>query len=516
VSLQNVRNKDAIEDILQAYFTRTALSNMTYITRLKDAHRQSAGPHILTYITKTMRSRLHSPVMVYLFWSTTLLLVGCGTPTVHELPTYMIDQDQVAATVEAIELKTGQSVLSGETDGAAWIGQIPYNWNGNLVIYAHGFRGENSELTIDPAPEFEFLVEKGFAWAASSYRRNSYDPGVGVQDTRNLTVIMQDLLRESGGELQNTYITGMSMGGHITVAAIEQYPSLYQGALPMCGVIGDVELFDYFLDYNLGAAAIAGIPPTFTMPDEDWVSNTVVDIKAAFSSNPNGAWAGGRAQMQGESSPLTEQGEAFKSFVETGSGGKRVTFDLAWIYWHGLVDSTGDFFYSLGADDGTLANRPGLVAQNVDMSYQTEYGFEIDDQIKRQTAASYNRDPQNLDLPAPIVRGEPEIPVLSIHTTGDLFVPIEMQQIYAQEIKENDRSHLLVQRAIRDVGHCSFTSEEIQQSYTDLFSWVETGDRPLGEDLSGDISAPDLGCQFTKGDGGSGLRSFVETCSSGE
>ena len=94
------------------------------------------------------------------------------------------------------------------------------------------------------------------------------------------------------------------------------------------------------------------------------------------------------------------------------------------------------------------------------MSYQTEYGFEIDDQIKRQTAASYNRDPQNLDLPAPIVRGEPEIPVLSIHTTGDLFVPIEMQQIYAQEIKENDRSHLLVQRAIRDVGHCSFTSEE--------------------------------------------------------
>ena len=45
--------------------------------------------------------------MVYLFWSTTLLLVGCGTPTVHELPTYMIDQDQVAATVEALSLKQG-------------------------------------------------------------------------------------------------------------------------------------------------------------------------------------------------------------------------------------------------------------------------------------------------------------------------------------------------------------------------------------------------------------------------
>jgi len=280
--------------------------------------------------------------------------------------------------------------------------------------------------------------------------------------------------------------------------------------------MAEVEIFDYFLEYNVGAAASAGLSPDCELPNEEWVSTMAADIKAAFSTNPTEAWAGGRAQMQGKSSPLTERGESFKSFVEVGSGGERVTFDLAWIYWHGLADSTGHFFFNLGATDGTIANRPGLVAQKSDMSYRDEYGFDLDDQVKRQTASTRNRNPKTRELPAIIVNGTPDIPVLSIHTTGDLFVPIEMQQIYAQEVKENDRSHLLVQRAIRDVGHCTFTSDEIQQSYTDLFSWVETGERPEGEDLSNDISMPDLGCQFTKGDGGSGLRSLIETCDGDE
>jgi len=428
-----------------------------------------------------------------------------------ERPDYVIDQDQVAAEIAAVEAATGQLVVSGEIAGAAWIGQIPDNWNGDLVIYAHGYRGEGTALTVDAAPEFEFLVEQGYAWAASSYRRNSYDPGIGVRDTKRVTRKMERLLRKHG-HVENTYITGYSMGGHVTAAAIERYPWLYDGAMPMCGVVGDVELFDYFLDYNFGAAALAGLPPTFPSPVDDWTSTTVIDIKGALSTDPTGSWAGGFAQIQGAPSPLTEQGEAFKDFVEIGSGGERVNFDLAWNYWHGLADPTGNFFFSLGEGDGTVGNRRGLVAQNSDMTYLDEYGFDIDDDVKRQTASKRNRDPWFRNRPAPIIAGTPIVPVLALHTTGDLFVPIEMEQIYAQEVQDNGRSDLLVQRAIRDVGHCSFTSEEVQQAYTDLFDWVETGSRPAGDDLLNDISSPSLGCEFTIGDGGSGFRPFLEPC----
>ena len=48
------------------------------------------------------------------------------------------------------------------------------------------------------------------------------------------------------------------MGGHVTARSIEQYPSFYDGAMPLCGVVGDVELFDFFLDFTLVAQALAG------------------------------------------------------------------------------------------------------------------------------------------------------------------------------------------------------------------------------------------------------------------
>ena len=55
--------------------------------------------------------------------------------------------------------------------------------------------------------------------------------------------------------------------------------------------------------------------------------------------------------------------------------------------------------------------------------------------------------------------------MLVIHTTGDLFVPIEMAQHYAREVTANGRGDLLVERAIRDISHCSFTDAEWEQSY---------------------------------------------------
>ena len=426
-------------------------------------------------------------------------------------PVYEVDEERVAALVDEVEANTGTEVLSGEIAGAAWVASIPEDWNGDLVVWAHGYRGEGTDLTVSPPPAYEWLAEQGYAWAASSYRRNSYDPGVGVLDTKNLTRHVERLLKREG-TLDEAYLIGASMGGHVTAAAIESYPNLWDGALPACGVLGDVELFDYFLDYNLGAAALAGLEPDFAYPTDDWLSTTVPEIKGALSTNPDGAWAGGFPQILGAPSPLTEAGQEFKDFVEVGSGGERVTYDAAWAYWHGLASATGDFFFDLGQGDGTIGNRKGIVAQNVDTDYSTEYGVDIDDDVLRITAANRLRKARGTAQRSPLIEGTPPVPTLTIHTTGDLFVPIEMEQVYAREVLANGDGDLLVQRAIRDVGHCSFTEAEWIESMEDLFAWVEDGVRPAGEDLLGGISSPTLGCEWTTGTGGSGLRQYLEPC----
>jgi pimeloyl-ACP methyl ester carboxylesterase len=426
------------------------------------------------------------------------------------------------SAIDADDVETVQ----GEIAGAVYVGQRPDDWNGGLVVWAHGYRGEGEQLYVDPPPVREWLLDEGYAWIASSYRRNSYDPGVGVLDTKNVTQRAGQLW----GRPDRTYLAGASMGGHVTAVAIEQFPRLYDGALPACGVMGDVELFDYFLDYNLGAAAFAGLEAhALTYPDDDWVGDEVVDIKQALSYHgaveglDGSYWAlSGSPLLSGTPlsgiNLLTPLGEGFKRFIEVRSGGERgPIYDVAWDYWH-LAPPRGDFFFALGEGDGTIANRSGIVAQNVDTDYAAEYGDEfafLDEEILRVDAANRVRRSKGMK-PAPLIDGDPRVPVLSIHTIGDLFVPIEMQRIYAERVASNGKSDLLVQRAIRDVGHCTFSDTEWETTFTDLFDWVEAGVTPPGEDLIADISDPTLGCAWTETDGSAadrgGVRIFSGNC----
>ena len=98
-----------------------------------------------------------------------------------------------------------------------------------------------------------------------------------------------------------------------------------------------------------------------------------------------------------------------------------------------------------------------------------------------------------------LVDGKPHVPVLSLHDLGDLFVPFSMEQYYAADVAANGRSHLLVQRAIRAVGHCEFSPAEVTTAFDDLVEWVENGTRPEGDDITdrATVADPTFGCRFS-------------------
>ncbi|MEM8562324.1 MAG: hypothetical protein AAGF57_08830, partial [Pseudomonadota bacterium] len=113
-----------------------------------------------------------------------------------------------------------------DSKGAVYRYEVPINWNGDLVIYAHGFRGRCTDelppLTVDNVPIREYLLEQGFAWAASSYAKNCYDVKDGVESSNRLARIFS----EEVGEPERRFIMGFSMGGHVTGAAIEMFPNV--------------------------------------------------------------------------------------------------------------------------------------------------------------------------------------------------------------------------------------------------------------------------------------------------
>jgi hypothetical protein len=72
------------------------------------------------------------------------------------------------------------------------------------------------------------------------------------------------------------------------------------------------------------------------------------------------------------------------------------------------------------------------------------------------------------------------MPMVSLHTTGDGQVPIEQARILQRLVDAADNGGLLVQRVIRDPGHCGFTTGEQSASFEALVRWVEHGVKPVG------------------------------------
>jgi len=395
--------------------------------------------------------------------------------------------------------------LWGIHNNAGYRVEVPDEWNGDLIMWAHGFRGEGDRLFFnDPGDEFNegfraWMLEEGYAWAASTYSKNSYNVSQGVKDTHALARFFNGLVSRP----DSIYIGGYSMGGHISAVSAERYGNTYSGAMPLCGVVGDFELFDYFLDVNAAGQQL-GLGTSQFPVDDDYLSVDVPQMKAAF----------------GMSTPfnfnLTEEGERFKQLVELRSGGDRPNFDEAFDFWNSIpTDPTnptnpgfGNFLWELGLGDGTIAGRPGVVVDNTDLVYQVDLDPAISDaevelnaDIVRVAADPQGRKPNGLSNPPPVT-GDLKMPVLTIHNLGDLFVPFHNEIHYAEDAAAQGKSDLLVQRAVRGVLHCDFTKEEMIDGMSQLIAWAETGVRPEGDIIldPAEVADPNYGCRFTRGD----------------
>jgi hypothetical protein len=389
----------------------------------------------------------------------------------------------------------GTDRWAGVLGGASYQVEVPVAWNGKLVMYAHGYAGEVPGLNVGPPSIRRYLIENGYAWAASSYSKNSYDVRAGVEDTNALALAFNQIAAARGRPLSaptKLYITGHSMGGHITGAAIEAetYATArnkvqYNGAAPMCGVMGDAELFNRFAGMQVTAQALAGVP---SYPTNKWseiqglVTTSLFSVFTAANIVP------------------TAQGAKYLSVVENLTGGDRPLFDQGVLFGRSFQSAYGTF-----GSDGTVN---GILNRNVLDTNALTYVIDGD----APGSAALNASAQKLTAAPdanrlrrdglrwiPAIKGEFNVPVVSIHTLGDLFVPFSMQQVYRQRAVAKGNGNLLVQRAIRGASHCDFTVAEQVRAFSDMVAWAEGGPPPAGDDVltPATVAAPTYGCTFT-------------------
>jgi len=170
----------------------------------------------------------------------------------------------------------------------------PRTWNGDAIVYVHGFRDAASPVDLrDQDQLFEVrdqLGALGYAVANSSFDANGFVVKNGAQRTHQLSGL---LAAELGGKPDHTLLAGHSLGGGIALSLVEQFPSQYDGALLICGMVGGSlletqylghvrALFDFFYPGAL-PGDVVNVP-----------ANTIVTLPqviAAVQTNPFGLFA---------------------------------------------------------------------------------------------------------------------------------------------------------------------------------------------------------------------------------
>lgn len=451
------------------------------------------------------------PIQLSLVAASAILLVACGGDDNTPIPEPLRPQDSRVFTINTPETTfpalAGGTVStdrwSGALDGAAYRVEVPQSgWNGQLVMWAHGYRGTGADISAygSMVPIMRrYLLDHGYAWAASAYSKNYYDVRAGVEDTNNLALNFVQIAAANGRTLaapSKIFITGVSMGGHITAAAIEaeaqanaNHKVKYNGAVPMCGVVGDTELFNYFAGYQVAAQQLAGLPMAAFPQTADFATLAPAIKAALWSSFPT---------------VTNAQGDKLKNVVMNLSGGDRPFYAEGWAN----PGNQGNIWASLGGD-GTIS---GILNDNILDTTQLFYKVDASSPSNTALDDAFNasvfkitptKDANRLRRDGlrwiPVANGDIDVPVVSIHTLGDLFVPFKMEQVYHDRTVAKGTDKWLVQRAIRDVGHCAFTAAEATSAFDAMIQWEAGGPKPAGDDVTtaSTLASPTYGCAFT-------------------
>lgn len=415
--------------------------------------------------------------------------------------TFTVDTNALAAKLAPLAGAPASDRWSGQLGNAGYVVEVPAAWNGKLVMYAHGYAGMGSALSVTIPGIRRHLLEAGYAWAASTYSTNYYDVRAGLEDTNALALAFTDIAKKNGRTLAaptRTYIVGHSMGGHVAAAAVDAeniqtavHKVSYNGSVPMCAVLGDTELFNYFGGYQTAAQQLAGMPAT-SWPVANWAQIVAPLMSALFTTYP---------------SATTAAGDKLKAVVKNLTGGERPLFEL------GFGQSPAskayqDAVWSTFGSDGTVN---GILTQNVVDTTALLYQFDNDPAQSAEeqafNAAIYRVRPvaDANRLRRDGLRWIPQnaakisVPVLTLHTLGDMYVPFSMEQIYKRRADANGTASWLVQRAIRGIAHCDFTVAEQTRAFDDMVTWEQTHTRPAGDDVltASVVANARYGCTFT-------------------
>ncbi|MEV4053481.1 DUF6351 family protein [Amycolatopsis sp. NPDC049688] len=390
------------------------------------------------------------------------------------------------------------SVLAGKAtcysgqdgNGAYYTIAIPARWNRGLVVHAHGGPSPayDPASTTEDLAQWAVLVDEGYAWAASSYRRGGYGVRMAAADTENV----RRLFVERFGRPDRTYVHGQSFGGNVAAKVAESYGregGAYDGVLLTSGLLaGGSRGYDHRVDLrvvyqyycrNLPRPAEPQYPLWQGLPADSPLTPDDVMDRLQECTGIASAPAGRTPRQQRNLDDITAVTTIPERSLPT------------------------HLQYATFLFQDIVSNRLG--GRNPFGNRGVRYTGSHDDRALNAGVDRFSPDPtavRDLSYDSDLT-GQVSLPVLTLHAIDDPSVFVEHEAAYRATLAGAGRDGHLVQTFTRESEHDELSVAEYASSIAALDNWVRTGRKPTPQSIAHACTAFDStyhgGCFYEPG-----------------
>ncbi|MEU8401645.1 DUF6351 family protein [Nonomuraea sp. NPDC048892] len=420
----------------------------------------------------THPGRSRRPVILTTVLPTVLTAVLAGplgaTPAAHADATVMKPKPTAATKPKPAACPSGLAAKAKcytgrDAHGAYYTMAVPKRWNGSLVVHAHGGPDTSYDASTptEDLARWAVMVDQGYAWAASSYRRGGYGVRMAAADTENV----RRLFVARFGRPSRTYLHGQSWGGNVAAKVAETYGTkrgAYHGMLLTSGNLsGGSRGYDHRVDLRVVYQYYCrNLPRPTERQYPLWQG-----LPAGSTLTPDAI----HARLQ-ECTGIDSADRTARQ--------QRNLDDILAVTRIQEKSLKTDLLYAIYLFQDIVFKR--LDGRNPFGNRGVRYTGSHDDKALNAGVARFSPDPaarRDLSYDSDLT-GRVSIPVLSLHAINDPQVFVEHEAAYRATLRAAGRDGRLVQTFTTESEHGELSDSEYAASIAALDGWARTGRKP--------------------------------------
>lgn len=423
-----------------------------------------------------------------------LAMAACAPMATTSVPEGAAEAAPVATACPQALASMARCLAGQDSAGAFYLIALPTQWNGHLVLHAHGgptLGAPKAERAVEDLERWSIMVRAGYAWAGSTFRQGGVEVRAAAEDTERLRQIFVQHVAKP----QRTILHGQSWGASVAAKGAEMFQTTADGKRPYDAVLltsgvlaGGTRSYDFRTDLRVVYQYLCNNHPRPTeaqYPLNIGLPRDAVMAQADLAARVNECLALNRPAA--ERTP--EQQRKVKTIADViRIPASSIQSHMNWATFH---------FRDV------VQNRTGGASPfgNGGVVYQGS----ADDAALNASVLRYRADPRAFARFAQDTdpTGRIPVPVLTVKGVDDPTAFVELDAQFKATMEQGGSAARLVQTFTQHNTHSYLSDPTYPTLLAALLRWVGTGDKPTPEGIArqcpGMEAAFGKGCAFLPG-----------------